>query len=923
MSSPAHLLKAQGYTATQLKQAGYTATQLITVPALFYFRDSIGDRWQGGSVTITNLTNNQTVITSTGPTVKNALWDYRNINLIGPHSYSISRINGSYSEENFYAITTSDLMQFSGTKNEISAGSGVILSQQKMSSTTINNFTISSTLYYTASELRTAGYTATELKDAGYSDSQILNAGYISPTINNFSIDTKTFGQTPFNITDPSSNSDGSFNYTSSNPLVATIDGSNVTIVGAGESLITATQVATANYLQGSIDTSFVVLKADPNIRNFSIDTKIFGETPFYLVAPESNSDGSFNYTSSNPLVATIDGSNVTIVGAGESLITATQIATANYLQGSVDASFTVLKADPNIRNFSIDQKTYGDTSFNIVDPSSNSDGSFNYTSSNPSVAAIDGSNVTIVGTGETLITATQIATANYLQGSIDASFVVLKADPNLRNFSIDQKTYGDTSFNITDPSSNSDGSFNYTSSNTSVATIDGSVVTIIGVGSTLITATQFETENYLEGSIDASFVVNKAPATLINFSIDTKTFGVDPFNLTEPESNSDGAFTYESSNPLVATIDGSNVTIVGAGETLITATQVTTANYLQGSIDASFVVNKANPGLNNFSSITKTFGDQSFNLVAPDSNSDGSFIYTSSNLNVATIEGSTVTIIGAGSTEIKATQSTTTNYLDASINTILTVNKAQPIITNFSIPEKFNTDPLIFDIVDPSSNSDGSFNYVSLDESVATISGNTITIQGPGDSIITVTQSETANYLQGTSQAIFYSNVCFPAGTPINCDQGIIAIEKINPEIHTIRNKKIIGITQTIHCHDKYLVCFEKDSLGKNIPSQKTVMSRSHKVLYKGKMVRAYDLLDLDNVYKVKYNGEVLYNVLLEKYDKMVVNNLICETLDPEHDIAQLYKVCKTLSKEEQIKLAQWYNNEYKSRNKESKKFK
>ena len=426
-----------------------------------------------------------------------------------------------------------------------------------------------------------------------------------------------------------------------------------------------------------------------------------------------------------------------------------------------------------------------------------------------------------------------------------------------------------------------------------------------------------------MEGSIDASFVVNKAPATLINFSIDTKTFGVDPFNLTEPESNSDGAFTYESSNPLVATIDGSNVTIVGAGETLITATQVTTANYLQGSIDASFVVNKANPGLNNFSSITKTFGDQSFNLVAPDSNSDGSFIYTSSNLNVATIEGSTVTIIGAGSTEIKATQSTTTNYLDASINTILTVNKAQPIITNFIIPEKFNTDPLIFDIVDPSSNSDGSFNYVSLDESVATISGKTVTIKGPGDSIITVTQSETANYLQGTAQTIFYSNVCFPAGTPINCDQGIIAIEKINPEIHTIRNKKIVGITQTVHCHDKYLVCFEKDSLGKNIPSQKTVMSRSHKVLYKGQMVRVYDLLDLDNVYKVKYHGEILYNVLLEKHDKIVVNNLICETLDPEHDVAQLYKVCKTLSKEEQIKLAEWYNHEYKTRNKESKKFK
>jgi uncharacterized protein YjdB len=179
-------------------------------------------------------------------------------------------------------------------------------------------------------------------------------------------------------------------------------------------------------------------------------------------------------------------------------------------LDASINTVFTVLKADPNLRNFSIDTKTFGETPFNIIDPSSNSDGSFNYTSSNTSVAAIDGSNVTIVGAGETLIKATQIATANYLDASINTTFVVQKANPNLANFSIPTKTFGDASFNFVDPSSNSDGLFNYTSSNTSVATIDGSNVTIVGAGETLITATQSATDNYLEGSIDASFVVQK-----------------------------------------------------------------------------------------------------------------------------------------------------------------------------------------------------------------------------------------------------------------------------------------------------------------------------------------------------------------------------------------------------------------------------
>ena len=49
------------------------------------------------------------------------------------------------------------------------------------------------------------------------------------------------------------------------------------------------------------------------------------------------------------------------------------------------------------------------------------------------------------------------------------------------------------------------------------------------------------------------------------------------------------------------------------------------------------------------------------------------------------------------------------------------------------------------------------------------------------------------------------------------------------------------------------------------------------------------------ENVIKVKYTGEILYNVLMEEYSQMCVNNLICETLHPNNIIAKLYtKKCK-----------------------------
>jgi hypothetical protein len=138
-------------------------------------------------------------------------------------------------------------------------------------------------------------------------------------------------------------------------------------------------------------------------------------------------------------------------------------------------------------------------------------------------------------------------------------------------------------------------------------------------------------------------------------------------------------------------------------------------------------------------------------------------------------------------------------------------------------------------------------------------------------------------------------ANICFPAGTPIQTDQGIISIEKINSDIHTINKNSIVDITKTITT-DKYLIGFKKNALGLNYPNNFTLMSQDHKLYYNGKMREAKTFLGkFRNVGKVKYNGEILYNVLMEDYSHMRVNNLICETLNPNNIIAKLYtKKCK-----------------------------
>lgn len=91
-------------------------------------------------------------------------------------------------------------------------------------------------------------------------------------------------------------------------------------------------------------------------------------------------------------------------------------------------------------------------------------------------------------------------------------------------------------------------------------------------------------------------FYTNVNLPTLSNFSVAAQTVGVAPFALTAPTSNSAGAFTYLSSNTNVATISGNMVTVVGAGTSVITATQAANGAYSQGTITATLVATYAPP---------------------------------------------------------------------------------------------------------------------------------------------------------------------------------------------------------------------------------------------------------------------------------------------------------------------------------------
>lgn len=171
---------------------------------------------------------------------------------------------------------------------------------------------------------------------------------------------------------------------------------------------------------------------------------------------------------------------------------------------------------------------------------------------------------------------------------------------------------------------------------------------------------------------------------------------------------------------------------------------------------------------------------------------------------------------------------------------------------------------------------------------------GNNLIVSSTDQRIIVLTNDFTELY----SNIYTYNGStppCFLAGSLIETDQGLIEVENINTNIHTIRDMKILSASGNIskNTDDNYfLVSFDKDSLGKDMPFKKTIFSPDHMVWFNNKFITAKKMLinhKIEGINSVPYNNERLYNILLKDYSHIFVNGLKVETLHPKNNWAKL----------------------------------
>jgi uncharacterized repeat protein (TIGR02543 family) len=591
------------------------------------------------------------------------------------------------------------------------------------------------------------------------------------PTVGRLIIPSVEFGDAPFTVPAPTSNSKGEWKFSSNKPDVAQVATTGrVTIMGAGSATITATQAATKDYESISVTADLTVARATPVLGAFSTTTRMVGEEAFTLANPTSTSSAVFKLESSDESVAKFSRVNgkLSIVGAGRTTITASQPANDDYLAASKNFVLTVRKGTPVLTATADLSATFGQDGPTIAKPTSESRGAISFASSNLPVATVNATTgkLTIVSAGTTTITVTQAATDDYVSATQTLTFTVGKAQPTLGALSVGSKTFGDASFSITKPTSVSSGAFTFTSSNSSVVMISESgTASIEGAGTATITATQAATGNYTANSVATEITVAKKAPELSNISLTGLVYGDADFTM-QPRSTSTGAFTFTSNNAPVLAVNETTgrVRVVRAGTATITVRQASTTNYEAASSSVTVQVGLATPAFQRLDPITKQGGDATFLFNWGTSPSDGAITYSSNNLNAATIDPTTgrVTIVGAGVATLTMTQSQGTNHTAASIVVVLTVERGTPVYGDFVIPTK-TYGAADFLLTRPTTTSSGAFTFSTRlngtlnDTSVATVdSDGFITIVAPGSVEIIATQAQTNTHTASSISTTF-----------------------------------------------------------------------------------------------------------------------------------------------------------------------
>jgi sugar lactone lactonase YvrE len=494
---------------------------------------------------------------------------------------------------------------------------------------------------------------------------------------------TQTYG-TPLTLS-ATATSGLAVSFASATTAVCTVSGTTATFVAPGTCTIDANQAGNADYAAATqVARSFAVGQATQSITFTNPGTQTYG-TPLTLSAT-ATSGLTVSFASATTTVCTVSGTTATFVAAGTCTIDANQAGNADYAAANqIAQSFAVGQASQTITFVAPGSPvTYGASPISLVATGGGSGNSIVFSSLTPTVCTVSGATATFVAVGTCTLAANQAGNTDYSAASqVTRSIVVNQATQTITFPNPGTQTYGTP---LTLSAKDSAGlTISFSTSTPSVCSVlemagIGPEVSFASSGICSVTASQAGNSNYdAATSVTQSFTVNTEAQTIAFANPGPQAVGV---GLTLAATASSGlAVVYSSSTAAICAVSGSAASFLAPGTCTITAAQAGSSQWSAASATQSFAVT-GGPQTITFAPIASpvTFGVAPIALSA--TASSGLAVSFSVVSGPATITGSSLNIVGAGTVVVAASQAGNQTWLAAtSVNQTIVVNQATPTI--------------------------------------------------------------------------------------------------------------------------------------------------------------------------------------------------------------------------------------------------
>jgi hypothetical protein len=495
-----------------------------------------------------------------------------------------------------------------------------------------------------------------------------------------------------------------------------------------------------------------VTIIATPTATTVSLTQKTITLTP-----PATNSPGAWSIEIDNPKIATANGLTLTLLSAGTSIIRYAQAASGAYNAASRSSRLTVTPGIPTLGEFKDQTVALSAGTYTITTPTSTSDGAWSFQSLDQSIATVSGNKVTLLDGGDVSIRATQSPTLNWLTTTATMKLSVTAPNPTVGTFSdITLSIDSVSKVELILPASNSKGSWTLTSADPSVASVNGLTVTALKSGTTKISAKQAPSGGFRSIIVTLNVTILAVDPVVTASGFLDRTVEIIPgtpqqISLAAPVSNSPGAWTFTSSDPAIASINGNSLSALKPGKVTVTAVQGPALKFGSSKPFTISVFVKGRQSLVAPANVEKLAGDPDVAIAYPTSQSTGKWSATSSDPTIAAVNGSAIKLGNAGTAIITLAQEATDSWIASSTTYAVRVIGVTPTLGAFA-PFEISAGEKLTTPKSPLSNSAGKWIYSSSDPKVVAVIDNVITGVAVGTATISAYQQPAGKYGQSNT---------------------------------------------------------------------------------------------------------------------------------------------------------------------------